>query len=130
MRVPDEIRKTVVFVGVREDMPEWEWKGTGYLIGAADFTHVFSSILKIEGRNFLTVSSFPFILLATARHVAKKLEGRDFALRTNKLDGTIAIIEGHSDQKWWYHPTEEQYVDAAVTVFFLSQLGRTRYPLD
>jgi len=64
------------------------------------------------------VESYPFMFLATARHVAEKLEGKDFALRANKKDGTLAIIEGHADQKWWYHPTERRYVDAAVTIFF------------
>jgi hypothetical protein len=63
------------------------------------------------------VLAYPFMFLATARHVAEELEGKDFALRANKKDGTIAIIEGHADQKWWYHPTERQYVDAAVTIF-------------
>jgi hypothetical protein len=119
MRVPDEIRKSVLFIGVREDLPEWEWKGTGYLIAIAGPNLIFKETLTDkQGRTFFGESSYPFIFLATARHVAEKLEGKEFALRANKLDGSIAIIEGHADQKWWYHPTEKEYVDAAVTIFF------------
>lgn len=32
MRVPDEIRKTVLFIGVKNDLDEWEWIATDYLI--------------------------------------------------------------------------------------------------
>jgi len=104
MRVPDEIRKSVLFIGVKEDLPEWEWKGTGYLIAIRDAQHMFSGIMQHEGQIYSTTFSYPFMFLATARHVAEKLEGRDFALRTNKLDGSLAILEGHADQQWWYHP--------------------------
>jgi hypothetical protein len=119
MRVPDEIRKSVLFIGIKEDLPEWEWKGTAYLIAIAGPNLIFKETLTDkQGRTFFGESSYPFIFLATARHVAEKLEGKEFALRANKLDGTIAIIEGHADQRWWYHPTEKEYVDAAVTIFF------------
>src|SRR5438477_4638474 len=113
MRTPDHIRKSVLFIGVKEDLPEWEWKGTAYLITVPGYP--FSIDHEIEGQKART--HFPFMLLATARHVAEKIEGRDFALRANKRNGTIAILEGHARQKWWYHPTEREYVDAAVTVF-------------
>jgi len=118
MRVPDEIRKSVVFIGVKEDLPEWEWKGTGYIIAVPEPNFIFNEVLEHRGKKFEGQASYPFLFLATARHVAEKLEGRDFAFRANKIDGSIAIIEGHADQKWWYHPTEKQYVDAAVTIFF------------
>jgi len=118
MRVPDEIRKSVLFIGVREDLPEWEWKGTGYLVAIRDAHHIFSGMIEHEGHTYSTTSSYPFLFLATARHVAEELEGKDFALRTNKQDGSLAILEGHADQTWWYHPTERKYVDAAVAIFF------------
>lgn len=111
MRVPDEVRKSVLFIGVKDDLPEWEWKGTAYLIALPDGPRTLAEDSESE------VLSYPFMLLATARHVAEKLEGKDFALRTNKKDGTFVVLEGHASQKWWYHPTERQYVDAAVTVF-------------
>jgi hypothetical protein len=119
MRVPDKIRKSVLFIGWREDLPEWEWKGTGYLVAIARPNLIFKETLTDKkGRSYSGESSYPFMFLATARHVAEKIEGKDFALRANKLDGSIAVIEGHADQKWWYHPTEKQHVDAAVTIFF------------
>jgi len=118
MRVPESIRNTVLFIGVKEDLPEWEWKGTGYLIGIPGYPHVLRHTVEREGRRVTAESYYQFMLLATARHVAEKLEGHDFALRTNKVDGTIAILEVHADQRWWYHPTEREYVDAAVTIFF------------
>ncbi len=119
MRVPDEIRKSVLFIGVKEDLPEWEWKGTGYIIAVPEPNFIFNEVLEHRGTKFEGQSSYPFLFLATARHVAEKLEGKDFALRGNsKLDGSVVIIEGHADQKWWYHPTEREYVDAAVTIFF------------
>lgn len=120
MRVPESVRKSVLFIGVKEDLPEWEWKGTAYLIALPRFSHVLKHppVEPRDGEIIQPVSFYPFMFLATARHVAEKLEGRDFALRTNKKDGTVAILEGHADHKWWYHPTERQYVDAALTVFF------------
>ena len=119
MRVPDEIRKSVLFIGWRGDIPEWEWRGTGYLIAVPDANHVFiDESVQHKGHTVAMVSSFPFMFLATARHVAEKIEGKEFALRTNNRDGEIIIIRGHPEQKWWYHPTERQYVDAAVTIFF------------
>lgn len=111
MRVPDAVQKSVLFIGIREDLPEWDWKGTAYLIAVSNAPHVFQNALQ-------THAGYPFMFLATARHVAENLEGKDFALRTNKKDGSIAILEGHADQRWWYHPTERAYVDAAVTIFF------------
>jgi len=37
MRVPDEIRKTVLFIGLKNDLDEWDWRATGYLIALSDF---------------------------------------------------------------------------------------------
>lgn len=117
MRVPDEIRKSVLFIGVKDELPEWEWKGTGYLLKVLVPDNV------VEGR--------PIIFLATARHVAEKLESRDFALRLNSNNGQLAIIEGGADQKWWYHPTEKRYVDAAVTIFYPPNLNDLDiFPID
>jgi hypothetical protein len=117
MRVPDEIRKTVLFIGVKEDLPEWEWKGTGYLIAVPGYPHISQTASHHEGKRWVTTTMVPFVFLATARHIAEKLEGKDFALRANKQDGSLAILEGHATQRWWYHPTEKKYVDAAVTIF-------------
>jgi hypothetical protein len=75
-----------------------------------------------DSRGFSGSSSFPFTFLATARHVAQKLEGKKFALRVNRLDGTVAIINGNADTRWWYHPTEPEYIDAALAMFMPENL--------
>lgn len=124
MRVPDEIRKSVLFIGIKEDLPEWEWKGTAYLIAVPHAHHIFHETATYRGNVFENTLYHPFVFLATARHIAEKLEGKDFALRTNNRDGSIAILEGHADQQWWYHPTERKYVDAAITIFFPPNLNQ------
>jgi hypothetical protein len=115
MRIPDEIRKSVLFIGVYEDLPEPEWRATAYLVTVPGAVRTLAAGLNSQG--YTGSVSYPFRFLATARHVARKLEGKEFAIRVNNLDGSVRIIKGHPDTKWWYHPTEEEYVDAAVTVF-------------
>ena len=98
MRVPDEIRKTVVFVGLPE-IPDPEYRGTAFIVtvpGAQD-NH--------------------FAFMVTARHVAEKLEGHDFYIRANKKSGGTVELLGTASDQWWYHPTEREYVDCAVTMF-------------
>jgi hypothetical protein len=117
MRVPDQLRKTVLFIGVIGDLPEPEWIATAYLVAVPDAVRT----LQVGPRSRhgdVGVVTYPFTFLATARHVAEKLEGKDFALRVNRIDDTIAIIRGQSDTRWWYHPTERRYVDAALAMFF------------
>lgn len=118
MRVPDQVRKCVLFIGVHEpDLPaepEPLWGGTGFIV-AVPGGPGYHAVEK-EGPRTLTTWHTSAVMV-TARHVAKKLEGKEFFLRANKTDGTSKIIEGHADARWWYHPTEEKYVDAAVIVF-------------
>ncbi len=118
MRVPDEIRKTVLFIGLKNDLDEWDWRATGYLIALSDFQLHWSETVDYQGKQFYTTATHPFRLLGTAKHVAERLEGKEFALKTTTLDGQPRIIEVHADQRWFYHPTEKEYVDAAVTIFF------------
>jgi hypothetical protein len=118
MRVPDEVRKTVLFIGIKDEFGEWNWRATGYLIALSDFQLHWSEMVEQDGRQFSTSVTHPFRLLATAKHVAERLEGKDFALKTMTVDGQPRIIEVHADQRWFYHPTEKDYVDAAVTIFY------------
>jgi hypothetical protein len=122
MRVPDEIRKTVLFIGLKNDLDEWDWRATGYLIALDNFQLHWSETVDCEDKQFHITSAHPFRLLATAKHVAEKLEGKEFALKTMTADGQPRIIEAHGDQRWFYHPTEKEYVDAAVTIFFLPEM--------
>jgi hypothetical protein len=43
-------------------------------------------------------------------------------LRVNKIGGGVAILRGHADTKWWYHPTDREHVDAALTMFLPDEL--------
>jgi hypothetical protein len=113
MRVPDQVRKTVLFVGLPE-MPEPEYRGTGFIV-------------TVPGEN-----KNHFAFMVTARHVAEKLAGKDFYIRVNKKDGTTAEMRGRPDNPWWYHPSEKEYVDAAVTLFAparLSELDVEQVPI-
>src|SRR5579863_5217902 len=69
MRVPDQIRKCVLFVGLPE-MPEPEYRGTGFIV-------------TVPGSQSNT-----FAFMVTARHVAERLQGNEFYIRANKRDGT------------------------------------------
>jgi hypothetical protein len=98
MRVPDQIRDVVLFVGLPE-MPEPEYRGTAFIV-------------TVPG-----TQDNHFAFMVTARHVAEKLQGKKFYIRANKLGGGTAELEGQPDNPWWFHPTERAHVDAAVTVF-------------
>jgi hypothetical protein len=105
MLVPDEIRKSVLFIGYVEpddkgiDRPFFV--GTTYLVTASDDEEEGGVILPH---------------LVTARHVAKALEGKDVVLRINDKQGEALNIRAGQTLKWWYHPTDET-VDAAVAPF-------------
>jgi len=98
MRVPDEIRKTVVFVGLPE-IPDPEYRGTAFIV-------------TVPG-----TQDNHFAFMVTARHVAEKLEGQEFYIRANKKSGGTVELRGMADNQWWYHPTEREFVDCAVTMF-------------
>src|SRR6516225_10255441 len=86
MRVPDEIRKSVLLIGIRGKSSEWEWRGTGYLIAIPDASLIFREEEENKGRMYHSTQSYPFMFLATAQHVAEHLKGKPFALRTNRLN--------------------------------------------
>lgn len=104
MRVPDQIKKCVLFVG-SADMPEPEYGGTGFIV-------------TWPGRNH---NDFAFMV--TAAHVAQRLEGKEFWIRANTKKGPAVPLKGLADNRWWYHPTERAHVDAAVTMFSPTRLS-------
>jgi hypothetical protein len=113
MRVPDQVRKAVLFVGM--DGPSGpEYGGTAYIVALPGGHGTITSQTKDQ---VTTEVRFPFTFLVTARHLAEELEGNDFYLRVNRNDGSIAVIKVNAETPWWYHPSEKQHVDAAVTVF-------------
>jgi hypothetical protein len=100
MRVPDEILKSVVFIGSREnDQPVY--RGTAFLVG-------------VDG----AYGSPSWIFLVTARHIASRLYGSKFIVRVNTKDGPPLILDGDGS-RWWFHPTDPDGVDVAVTTWAL-----------
>ena len=113
MRVPDQIKKCVLFVGLPE-MPEPEYRGTAFIV-------------TVPG-----TQSNHFAFTVTARHVAERLQGKDYYIRANKKDGTAIALQGRASDPWWFHPSEREHVDAAVTLFSpmrLAELDVEHIPL-
>jgi hypothetical protein len=96
MRLPNQILNTVCFLA--HDTAEIKYGGTGFIV----------SIKGAHGNAYLH--------LVTAKHAAEKLEHGPFVMGVNTKQGKRAQIEAQ-DAKWWYHPTEPNAVDCAVTLF-------------
>jgi hypothetical protein len=100
VRVPDEVRKCVVFLGLPVHvLPNGEERVS--FVGTAFFVSISSSV---EGTSY--------IYLVTAKHVAEKVGKNLFVLRMNTRDGRSILIEAKSP-KWFFHSTDAS-VDAAV----------------
>jgi hypothetical protein len=100
MRVPEEVRQCVIFVGLPVNAPDGRKgikpKGTAF----------FVSILS-ESDPKITHT-----YIATAKHVAIRIEGSNFAARVNTKDGHSKRVLGEGT-RWWYHPTDPS-VDVAI----------------
>ncbi len=103
MRVPDEVRQCVVFIGlpitVPGDQQRLSFQGTAFFVSVPSES--------IKGADY--------VYLVTAKHVAMKLEGQTFMVRINTKDGKSALIIGQGSQ-WWHHSADES-VDVAVIPF-------------
>jgi len=91
MRISDDLRKCVVFLGYKDNKEPGNIKciGTGFLFMYKELTH-----------------------LVTVKHVALQLGGYPFVIRVNRVNGEAENI--HADQiEWFYHNDES--VDLAVT---------------
>jgi len=103
MRVPDQVRQCVVFVGLPVKMRKGqigiEFKGTAFFVG-------------VPSEN---IAGLDYVYLVTAKHVAKTLEGKRFLVRINTKAGRSAVLMGEGT-RWWYHPTDES-VDVALITF-------------
>jgi hypothetical protein len=113
MRIPEEIHKSVVFVGCRYwrgASHEYEPKATGFIV----------SLLE---------QNVSYTYLVTVRHWIVKgmaeLPGFDDAqeCRVNR-QGLDATTVRHNGQ-WYFHPTEENSVDVAVCPFECAGLDIT-----
>lgn len=99
MRIPDALLKCVAFVSDTD--PDGIYVGTAFIVGVAgkynnSYTHA-----------------------VTAKHVADRFEGKNFRLGVNFKDGQAGWFESY--MRWWYHPTEADTVDVAVTPFVASE---------
>ena len=103
MRVPDEVRQCVVFIGlparIRKGQVGIRFRGTAFFVGVPS-----ESIPWLD-----------YVYLVTAKHVAKRLEGKGFLVRINTKDGRSAVLTGEGT-RWWYHPADES-VDVALITF-------------
>lgn len=97
MRLPDSVLNCVAFIS--HDTPEIRYGGTAFVVG-------------IPGRN-----NNVFLHLVTARHVADQIQHDMFVIGMNLIEGGKVLIKSGDDFKWWYHPTEQNSVDAAVAPF-------------
>ena len=99
MRVPDEVLKCVVFVGLLP-VPSNDQKPF-HFIGTAFFISMPSGK---EGTRF--------VYLITAKHVAEKLAHKQFLLRMNNKRGSSDFAIGDGAE-WFTHPSDDS-VDVAV----------------
>jgi hypothetical protein len=100
MRVPDEIRQCVVFIGLPISQPD------GRLALSFKGTAFFVSIPSV------VIPNTNYMCLVTAKHVANALEGKQFLVRVNTKNGKSELISGEG-VKWWYHPIDPS-VDVAI----------------
>jgi len=103
MLVPEEVRKCVAFLGVRE----WDGNKAAVSYKATVFFVSVPGTVETE-----------FIYTVTAKHVVEELNRRSFYIRVNTRDGGFDIVRGNGT-KWWTHPTDGS-VDVAVIPWGLS----------
>lgn len=97
MRISDDLRKSVVFIGYEDNLEPAKIKcvGTGFLFIYKGLTY-----------------------LVTAKHVAYQLGEFPFVIRVNSIRGEAENV--HADQiEWFYHDRES--VDIAVTPCIFQQ---------
>jgi hypothetical protein len=103
MRIPDQMLDCVGFIS--HDTPTIKYGGTVFLVG--------------------TVGTFGnvFLHLVTARHVAEKIDPGNFVVGFNGKNGGKILIKSAEGSRWWYHPTERESVDVAVTLFATEEIA-------
>lgn len=100
MRVPDEVRQCVIYLGI----PVPDVPGAARPIGTAFFVVVPSETLEQVGH----------IYVVTAKHVADVApQGKDVFLRVNLKAGGSQLINSEGTLRWWFHPTDDS-VDVAI----------------
>jgi hypothetical protein len=96
MRVPDRMLNCVGFVA--HDEVSIKYGGTAFLVAVpGDLNNAY-------------------LHLVTAQHVAEMVEHGPFIVGMNNRQGAPVQLKG-GGAKWFYHPTEKDSVDVAVTPF-------------
>ena len=103
MRVPDSVRKSVVFIGQKQIDPKKstvtiDWLGTGFFVAVP------------------TPRGAEIVCLVTARHVAAPIADGHFFIRANLKDGTSRDfdIDAGVDLDWHFHPAGPSTDVAAI----------------
>jgi hypothetical protein len=97
MRISDKLLNCVGFIS--HDTPQVKYGATGFVAGIA----------AERGGGY-------YLHLVTAKHVAEMVEHGSFLLGMNLKSGSKIFLR-MGEIKWWYHPTEADSVDCAVTIF-------------
>ena len=101
MRIPEILRKNIVFLGrivSGGGQESVRFGGTGFFVGIPS-----------------CVPDLCYDYLVTAKHVAEQLALGQGVMRLNTEDGKFKDIRFEKDHKWYYHPTNEDTTDVAVT---------------
>lgn len=98
MRIPHQVLKCVGFIS--HDQPKPDYLGTVFIVTVPSEAD----------------PSGGYAHLVTAKHVAELIDPGPFAIGMNAKDGTKLLLKS-GDAHWWYHPTESDAVDVAVTYF-------------
>jgi hypothetical protein len=106
MRISDDLRHCVVFIGFKDDTQR-------------------SSGIKCAGTAFLLWYK-TFSYLVTVKHVAIQVGDCPFVIRMNRQDGTSDNIYVDDDDMRWYFNQADTNVDLAVTPFDYN-LGQAGY---
>lgn len=105
MRIPDRLLNCVGFISLSDQATDY--------IGTA-------FIVAIAGK-----SGGAYLHAVTAKHVAEEVNEKDFLIGINFKDGKAGWFG--SNFKWWYHPTQQEFVDVAVTIFTPSERADIEY---
>lgn len=109
MRVPDTLRKSVVFLGKPTT-------GDGIALRATAFC---VAVPLSNGEDNVAY-------LVTTKHSADALGRGRFGVRVNPPIGPAFNVWGDEKTEWWYHPTEPDRVDAAVVRWYPTELEDIR----
>ncbi|MDE2031042.1 MAG: hypothetical protein KGI58_02145 [Patescibacteria group bacterium] len=92
MWIPDEMKKCVAFLCIKNKEGVITPGGTGFFISVASKTN----------------SNRIYTYFVTARHNIIAIGQKDFWLRINSKDGKLLELPGNSNVKWFYNPNHEQ----------------------